>query len=331
MILWLQFFLCTAVIFFAGSRLSKYGDILAEKTGLGGAWIGVVLMATVTSLPELVTGISSVAWYGLADIAAGDAIGSCMFNMFILALLDIGGSSPISSRAHTGHVLSASFGILLMGISVLGISAGSGVPALGWIGPYTLATLCIYFVAMRMIFTYEKKRVSEFVKELAEEAKYQSISMKRAGTLYTLNALLVVGAATYLPGLGGQIAEITGLGQTFVGNIFIAFATSLPEVVVTAAALRIGAVDMGVGNLFGSNLFNMAILALDDLFFSSGPILESVNRAHGFSALSAILMTSIAIIGLTYRSEKKKFFFSWDSLGIFMVYFLTIVILYQMR
>lgn len=97
MIVWLQFALCAGVIFFAGARLSYYGDVLAEKTGLGRTWIGVVLLASVTSLPELITEISSVALVGVPDIAAGDVLGSCMFNIVIIALLDLmGGVSPIS-------------------------------------------------------------------------------------------------------------------------------------------------------------------------------------------------------------------------------------------
>ncbi|MEK7789952.1 MAG: sodium:calcium antiporter, partial [Planctomycetota bacterium] len=85
MFLWFGFIVCTAVIVYSGTKLAKYGDIIAEKTGLGRMWIGVVLMASVTSLPELVTGISSVTYAGVPDIAVGDVLGSCVFNMLILA------------------------------------------------------------------------------------------------------------------------------------------------------------------------------------------------------------------------------------------------------
>ena len=88
MLLWLGFIVCTTAIVYAGTRLAKYGDIIAEKTGLGRAWIGLVLMASVTSLPELVTGISSVTYADVPDIAVGDVLGSCVFNMLILAILD---------------------------------------------------------------------------------------------------------------------------------------------------------------------------------------------------------------------------------------------------
>jgi len=84
-VIWIQFAACTAIILYSGTRLSLYGDVIAEKSGLGRTWIGVILMASVTSLPELVTGISSVAIYNLPNIAAGDVLGSCMFNLLILA------------------------------------------------------------------------------------------------------------------------------------------------------------------------------------------------------------------------------------------------------
>jgi cation:H+ antiporter len=149
---------------------------------------------------------------------------------------------------------------------------------------------------------------------------------------YALNALVVIAAAVFLPEIGLGIAEKTGLGQTFVGNIFIALSTSLPEVVVSIAAVRMGAVDLAIGNLLGSNIYNIGlILALDDIFFVKGPILSYVSGSHTISAISAILMTSIAIIGLTYRSEKKRLFLAWDSIGIITVYFINLMLLYATR
>jgi cation:H+ antiporter len=143
--------------------------------------------------------------------------------------------------------------------------------------------------------------------------------------------MVVIIAAIFLPKIGEGIAETTGLGQTFVGNIFIALSTSLPEVVVSISAVKMGAIDLAVGNLFGSNIFNIFILVLDDMFFVKGPILSFVNANHIISALSAILMTAIAIIGLTYRAEKKTLLLAWDSVGILLVYIANIMLLYMLR
>src|SRR5512145_3225201 len=100
MLLVIQFLICSGVIVVCGVNLSRYGDVIAEKTGLGRAWIGLILMASVTSLPELVTGLSSVTVAGVPDIAVGDVMGSCVFNLSIIALLDIiHGPLPIFSKA----------------------------------------------------------------------------------------------------------------------------------------------------------------------------------------------------------------------------------------
>ena len=200
MLLWFGFLICTSIIVYSGTKLSKYGDIIAEKTGLGRAWIGVVLMASVTSLPELVTGISSVTYAGVPDIAVGDVLGSCVFNVLILALLDaIYHPVPISTKAHHGHVLSAGLGILLLGIVAISLFTGNNVLPLGWIGPYTLLIWFIYFISMRLIFFYEKRQITAYIKEVAVEMKYKEIAMKTAVVNYCINALLVVIAAVFLP------------------------------------------------------------------------------------------------------------------------------------
>jgi cation:H+ antiporter len=146
--------------------------------------------------------------------------------------------------------------------------------------------------------------------------------------LFALNAVLIVGAALYLPGLAETLAEVTGLGQTFFGTLFVALSTSLPEVVVSIAALRIGAIDMAVGNIFGSNLFNVGILALDDLFYTPGSLLAAIETSHSIAVMAAMIMTAIAIVGLTYRSDSKRLFVAWDSVGIAVVYALANVMLY---
>ncbi len=289
-------------------------------------------MASVTSLPELATGISSVTFAGVPDIAVGDVLGSCVFNMLILALLTAAHrpQSP-SAKIHHGHVLSGGFGILLLSIAVLSLLLGSRIPAMGWIGLYTPLIAGVYLIAMRSIYFYEKKQISAFIKERAVELQYEQIQTRTAVAHYSLHAVVVVIAAVFLPKIGEAIAETTGLGQTFVGNIFIAISTSLPEVVVSIAAVKIGAINLAVGNLFGSNIFNIFILALDDLFFIKGPLFSFVNQNHVFSGLSAIGMTAIAIIGLTYGSEKKKLFPAWDSAGMVLIFVINLMLLYILK
>ena len=177
MILWIGLILCTSVIVYAGTRLSKYGDIIAEKTGLGGTWIGVVLLASVTSLPELVAGISSVTYAGVPDIAIGNVVGACVFNMLILAILDaIYRPMPLLSKVLQGNIPSAGFGIFLLGAVAISLVLGNRIFPLGWIGLYTPLLVLIYLFAVKLVYLYERKQVSVFVKEMAAKLKYEDIS-----------------------------------------------------------------------------------------------------------------------------------------------------------
>jgi cation:H+ antiporter len=206
MLLWFGFLSSAAAIVFCGSRLSKYGDIIAEKTGLGRTWIGVLLMASVTSLPELVTGVSAVTYARVPDIAVGDVLGSCAFNLLILASLDVlEREKPISTRAQQGHVLSAAFGILLLSLVAIGLFLGKGLAPFGWIGFYTLLFAGVYLVAIRLVYFYEKRQIAQFIDQLAEELRYQDIRLGSALKNYIWNALVVIGAAVLLPRLGAGL------------------------------------------------------------------------------------------------------------------------------
>ncbi|MEK7439822.1 MAG: hypothetical protein AABZ78_03425 [Chloroflexota bacterium] len=87
--IWIEFAVCAALIVAAATQLSRYGDVLAEKTGLGRAWVGGILLAGVTSLPELVSGVSAVTWLNAPNLAAGSILGSCLFNLALIALMDL--------------------------------------------------------------------------------------------------------------------------------------------------------------------------------------------------------------------------------------------------
>jgi cation:H+ antiporter len=332
MLLWLAFIICTAAIIYSGSRLSRYGDIIAEKTGLGRTWVGFIMLASITSLPELITGISAVTISNVPDIAIGDVLGSCVFNMLIYASLDITyRSKPLSTRAHQGNILSAGFGILLLSFVAFSLVLEKQIGSLGWIGLYSFIIMVMYFTAIRMVFFYEKRHLSLSVKDRAVELRYKDVPLKTAMIHYSINGFIIIIAAVFLPKIGEGLALSTGLGNTFVGNIFIALSTSLPEIVVSISAIKMGAVDLAIGNLFGSNIFNLLILAIDDVLYIQGPILSFVDANHIISALSAITMTAIAIIGLTYRASKKPLFLAWDSICIILIYIINLMSLYLLK
>jgi cation:H+ antiporter len=328
---WIWFVTLTLVIVFAGTWLSRYGDAIAEKTGLGRTWVGVIMMATVTSLPELITGGSAVLIYDLPDIAAGDALGSCMFNVLILVVVDVASPHPISARVHHGHLVSGAFTIVLLGLAAWALLAGAAAPAVGWVGLHSALFIVIYLLAVRAVMAHEAARPAPpaAVAVGASAPEHGILTLRGALVRYGLTAVVLVAAATFLPAVGDRLAIETGLARSFVGNLFIAASTSLPEFVVSVAAVRLGAADLAVGNLFGSNLFNIAILGIEDVLYGRGVLLAVASPDHLFAVLGAMTMTGIAMAALAIGRPRKRFRVGWETVALFAVYLVTAVSLYR--
>lgn len=325
------FLLCAVIIFLAGKRLAFYGEIISEITGLGKAWIGLVLMATITSLPELMTGISSSAIVESADLATGDILGSCAFNLFILAMLDAftPKNKPLFTTATIGNVLAAALGLILVSMAGLAIYLPAEIVLLPSIGITSFLFLIIYLFSVRIIYRFNRQHPS--VPEKARSySEIHDMTLKKAVKWYFIYALFIVAAALSLPWLAGNISYITGLGESFVGTLFLAISTSLPEIAVSLAAVRSGSIDMAVGNLLGSNMFNILILFIDDLFYTKGHLLKDASDINLVSVFSVILMSSIAIIGLTLNIPGKRFLLAYDAILILVVYILNIILIYNL-
>lgn len=327
----LGFSVCSATIVYAGTRLSRYGDRLAELTGIGKAWIGLIVMASVTSLPELITGISSVTIVNAPDLAAGDIFGSCVFNLLILSVLDAFMKKPLTSMVQSSHILAGSFGIILISLAGIGMLFPALFPLVGWVSTTTFIIFGIYFAAIWLIFKFEQKNSKPMEASAAKMHETDGPSLKKTLTLYGLNALIVVLAALFLPYLGEIIALESGLGNTFFGTLFIAATTSLPELVVSISAVRMGSVDLAVGNLFGSNIFNIFILGLDDLFYLQGSIYSHISSNHLLSVFVVIMMTAVAAIGLLFKAERKKLLLAFDTMIILLLYAALMAALWRMQ
>lgn len=328
---WIEFSACVVLIGVAGTYLTRYGDAIADKTGMGGSWIGVVMLATVTSLPELASGLTAVTAAAAPDVAVGDVIGSCVFNLLILALIALlKRGEPLYAMVGPEHVLTAGFGIVMLGVAGAGLAMSlAGFPlAVGHVGLAAMALLPIYLVSIAVLHSYQTRQVVRFT--TSEPDAYPGLSLAQVGRRYAMAAVAVVAGGIWLPYVTVDLAELMGWHQSFAGTLFTAFATSLPELVVTLAALRLGAIDMAVGNLFGSNLFNMVVLAADDLFYHPGPLLADVSPAHLVSILTALTMTGAALVGLYYRSRRRWWSRGdWTSLLLVLLYIANTVLVYR--
>ncbi|MFU8795985.1 MAG: sodium:calcium antiporter [Dehalococcoidia bacterium] len=314
---WLEFSLCLAVILFAGTRLARYGDVIAERTKLGRIWIGLVLIAVVTTMPELATGVSSAALVGSADLALGTLLGSCCFNLLILAILDIvHRRSPILTVASPRHVTAAGWGASFIAIVGASIIAGDRFPwlAAGWVGVPSILILILYLLMMWRMSRSERRHQSPATTGGSDSGDEALSSSRAVGMRFALAAAVVIAAGIWLSFIGDEISQSTGLGGTFVGTLFLAMTTSAPEIVVALTALRMGAVDLAVAGLLGACMLNMAIILPVDLAHGPGLLFSSVSSGHLVIVLVALLMITVVIIGLRFRQKRKLFrAVSWYS------------------
>lgn len=329
---WLQFLACVLLIGVAGVKLTVYGDSLADKTGMGGTWVGLILIATVTSLPELAAGVTASAFALLPDIAAGDVLGSCVYNLAILAVLDLfTRRQPVLALARREHVLSGGFGLVLIGLAGFGLMAGQAGLA-GFVGHVAWVTpvlILLYLAALRALHGFQEQEAEAFSDE--EPDRFPERSLRDIALRYTAAAAFVIAAGVWLPYISADLAQVMGWGESFTGTLFTAFSTSLPELVVTLSALRIGAIDMAIGNLFGSNLFNILVLAIDDLVYFPGPIFAAVSPGHMLSVLAAMAMTGAVIVALYYRPRARVLFIGgWVSWFLIVMFALNTWLMYRL-
>jgi cation:H+ antiporter len=320
---WVLFVSTALVIVVAAYFLAKYGDVIAVRTGLGGMFIGILLMAGATSLPELLTSMEAVK-QNSPNIAAGNLMGSNAFNMVLLAVLDmLHRSQRILRKAAMRHALTGSLAIMMIGLVLYFMAADIQVKV-GFVGLDSIIIIAAYVFALRLISGEPKGG------KMAKEDIPDDVPKLWVGLLgFALAAGALVLVTPHMVRSSVEIAEITGLGTTFVGTALVAFVTSLPELVTTIAAIRIGASDMAIGNLFGSNMFNMFALGLTDLFYTQGRFLGTIDPAFMLVGLFGLLMTTIGLVGNLAKLERRFWFIEVDSLLLFTLYFSGMWLLYQ--
>ncbi len=317
-LVWLKLAVCILVILVAGRNVARYGDIIADRTGIGQVWMGVIAISVITSLPELFTGISSVTLVSAPNLTVGNLIGANAFNLFNLAMLDIiHRNGSIISLASPAHRTTGWFSlglVVLVGLFIF-ISVRFSAMALGWIGWYTPIILIFYLVAVWRIFKFEKEQP----KEEAISFYPKTLPMRRIYTYFVVSAAFIIGAGIWLATIGDEITAATGWGQSFVGSLFLAFTTTLPEITVSFTAMRIGAIDMAVANLIGSNLFNLTIIPVIDLIYTRGPILAEVSEGNIVTAGAVTLMTVVFLAGLRFRPQ-RFLRLSWFNLSLIILF-----------
>ena len=311
--LWLAFLVFgagAAALVRLGVALAGTGDVLAERTGLGRLFVGTLLVAFATSLPEVATDVTAAA-AGAPDLAVGDLFGSSMANMAILAIIDLRHRGSVWPSVELGHARVASVGIVLTSLAVLGILTPPGI-TLGWVGLDTILIGALYVAAVAWF--RRMPAMSRLGPGSDGVALLEPIGLEDSPGRVPLRAVIVrfclaaAGILVVAPAVSlavKQIAQASGIGETFLGATLLAVTTSLPELVVALAAVKIGAHDLAVGNLFGSNAVNMLVLVLVDLAYVKGPLLAAVDPSQVTAAVGAILLMALAVAAIIGGTETR--------------------------
>ena len=325
--LWQLFALLAAagsVVWHAGTRLTFLVDEVAERTGLSRAFAGMILLGGITSLPEVATaGTASAAGNPLLSI--NDLLGSAAINVLLLAVGDIiyGRNALTSMAAKPVTLLQGVLGMILLAAVIIAISTGDiAIPVIGTgIASLLLAIAC--FQALRVANRFESAETWEATNPLDTKPLMRDRpdhSNWLLGLLIALcaGAILIAGAMLALT--GDAIAEKSGLGTGIVGFALVGFCTSLPELSSIMAALKLRQYELAIGDIFGTNLFNIQIIFIADLFYRGGPVIGAAGAFEIAAAALAALMTGIFVVGLIERRDRTIWRMGEDSVLAIIVF-----------
>ena len=325
---------------FAGWQLARQGDRISGQTGLSGLWVGAMLIASATSLPEIITDVSAAA-IDEPNLAAGDLFGSSMSNMLILAVIDLmHRRQRVLRTVSQGHGLVAMLAVALTVLAAAFVVSDSPL-AIGHVGLETLVLAAVYLLGTRIVFRQEyvealariAARTTKDSDEVAASAPDEAQGLRlpeRATALRFLGAAAIIVVAGPLLALSAEgISDQTGMEASFVGVLFLATTTSLPELFSSISAVRLGSYDLAVGNLFGSNCFNMAAFVFVDFAYTPGPIFDAVDQAEVIAALVAVFLMATAMMGVIYRAERRYWFLEPDAAAIIIAYGFGLLMVYD--
>lgn len=336
------FMMAAAVVWLAGGRLAIHAHVIAERSGLGEAFVGLVLLAVATSLPEIGRTISASA-IGNAPLAVNSLFGGIVLQTAVLALADLAVAQKVLTYFAPKPVLLLQGALVvgLLGLAVGGMAAGEFL-SLFQVGFWTLLLLGLYLFSLYLLKSYEGRgqwlpvevppelEIAEMEKK-DRSGRHIQRSMREVYLRFGINSSVIFAAGVLLAQVGDVLALQTGLGAGFTGATLLALASALPEISATLAAVRLGAYSMAISNIFGTNALLVALLFLSDIFYRQGPVLEAVERSSIFAGAMGIVATCVYLVGLIERRNRVFFRMGIDSFIVLALYLGTLVLLYTLR
>lgn len=299
------FFLVLAFLtIYMSIKLSYYGDILGKQTKVGSAFVGGLLIASITSLPEFVTCISAVVFDNLA-LSLGDIVGSNMFNIFVLAVYNIYFfKSDIFKNTSKKYILECLILIIDYIIIILGTNNI-------FVSITTFVLFIMYIVYMLSIILIKKEE-----EESVSNQKEKFIVLK-----FSLTAVIMIILSILVTHQADEISHLyPKFSSSSIGAILLGITTSLPEVVTTFALLKLNNFNMAISNMLGSNIFNFLVLALADIFAGNNYIYGYSDSYSMFYILGGIAITVLFMCTL-FKKFNCRLYYLFISVIMILIYF----------
>lgn len=298
--------LAGAVIFFS-VKLSDYVDLLDKKTKISGAFLGGILLAAITSLPELFTSLTATVILPVPDnhYVLGNILGSNAFNLILFVIIfGIFFKKMVDSKVSKGNLVTILITTVLYIITTLASLIFDGKGLLwGWFNPLSLAVVAVYIVS---ILVTPKEEESE------NKETDSQLTVKQIIIRFIIFSILLIAASIGVTYVVDWVASLFNIGATIGGALFLGIATSLPELTSTFNLCRKKNFNAAYGNILGSGVFNFFILAIADaLSFrcvdASGNFIGiyKMDQSAFLLILSAIIAMIIAVIGLLIHCSGK--------------------------
>jgi cation:H+ antiporter len=321
----LQFAGCTLVVAVAGYFLTASADRLADRTGMGEAIAGAILLGAATSLPGIVTS-AAAAWGGHADLAVSNALGGIAAQTLFLAIADscYGRANLEHAAASAENMMQASLLITLL--ALIGFAANAPQVAVWGIHPVTPLLIIAYPYGLSMVYragsepTWAPQRTSETFTDAPDEEDSGKHSLTHIWSRFLVLAATVATAGYFLENSAEMIAAETGISGSAIGAFGTAIVTSLPELVTSIAAVRRGALTLAVGGIIGGNAFDTLFLAVADIAYRDGSIYHAATAAEVRTLALTILMTGVLLMGLIRREERGLGKIGFESLFVILLY-----------
>jgi cation:H+ antiporter len=335
--IWLNLLLLcasAAAVWGACTKLASYVDGIADRTGIGKAFTGMLLLGGITSLAEIST-VTTSAVTGNPALALNNLLGSAAINVLLLAVSDavLGRDALTRVVAKPATLFQGVLGIMLLA-TVAAIVLAGDVAMLGvGIGSTALLLLCIGSIWLAS--GYEQRHVWTVVDQdssdpVPADKGDGDVSLRSLVIKTVLVSLIIVVAGFFLSQTGDALAQQTGLGSSLVGLVLVGFATSLPELSTILAALRLKRYEMAMGDIFGTNLFNIGLIFLADVAYREGPVLNQAGPFEAVASLLALVLTGIFLLGLLEREDKTVLRMGYDSLSAIAVFAGGLFLLYRL-